>query len=118
MSGWLLAMREVYDAGGVTTAARMHSSLADIETARTKGVIARSGALGGAGPHVVQLSPRGRALCEGKLEFYVPPYTSTTGGRAPGTHRRLRATWLASLPEGVRLTGSEHRAQNDGTCYW
>ena len=118
MSGWLLAVREVYEAGGVTTAARMHAPLDEIANARRRGMLEPGERGGGAKPHRVALTPLGRAVCEGKLEFYVPPFTSTTGGRALGTHRRLRATWLASLPEGVRLTPPEHRAQNDGTCYW
>ena len=33
MSGWLLAVREVYEAGGVTTAARMHAPLDEIANA-------------------------------------------------------------------------------------
>ena len=119
MSGWLLVMREVHQAGGRTTAARLTCSLDDIATARRKGVLAHAGHRGCA-PHVVQLSALGWALCEGRAEYYVPPYTSSTGGRAPGTHRRVRATWLASLPplNTVRLTPPEHHAQNDGTCYW
>ena len=120
MSAWRALIQEVYLAGGTTTAERLTCSLTDIANARALGVLGRCGHRG-PGPHEVRLSALGWALCEGRAEFYVP-FTprQANGGRAPGTHRRVRATWLASLPRAneVRLTPAVHRAQNDGTCYW
>lgn len=116
MSAWLLATREVHEAGGRMLVREMYAPLNEISRARRQGLLEPG--VRGPHAHVAVLTPLGRAVCEGKVEAYVPYTPKVNGGRAPGTHRRWRATWLAALPEGVRLTPAVHRAQNDGTCYW
>jgi hypothetical protein len=96
MSGWLLAVREVYQAGGVVPAGKLTCALHDINDARR-------------GRHrnlPVTITPLGVALCEGRVQ----KVDARLG-------RRWQATWLAALPRAneVRLTPPVQRAQNDGT---
>lgn len=125
MSAWLLAAREVYETGGSKPVKQMWSPPAALEKARACGLILRGEGRGSAGKNrptpPAALTPMGVDVCEHRLEQYVPFMGhGPTGGRAKGSHRRWRATWLAALPRAneVRLTGPVHRAQDDGTCYW
>lgn len=103
MSGWLEAVREVYAAGGKTTAGAMVCNLADITIARSKGFL-MPGKKGPA-PHLVEITPMGAALVENRITLRTPYVPSGCKGRAPGTHRRMVATWLSALPRAneVRL---------------
>lgn len=96
MSGWLEAVREVYSAGGKTTAGQMVAPLDDIKIARAKGFLMPG--LKGKGPHAVEITQRGIDLIEGRVTMRTPRVPSTNGGRAPGTHKRMVATWLMALP--------------------
>lgn len=105
MSAWLLATREVHEAGGRALVREMWSPLKAIQRARDKGLLEPG--VRGRADHWAVLTPLGRAVCEGRVSK-----VDARLGRA------WQATWLAALPEGVRLTGGVHRAQDDGTCYW
>ncbi len=110
MSAWLLAAREVYQAGGSVPVAKLTCPLAALYEARRNGVIEKAG--GPCGSRRVPpatLTPLGQAVCEGRVQK-----VDVRLGH------RWRATWLAALPRAneVRLTHREHPAQNDGTCYW
>ena len=50
--------------------------------------------------NVLSLTDKGRDVLMGKLELYVPK-KPTGGGRAKGTSRKLRATWLTALPDNI-----------------
>lgn len=96
MSGWFLALREVYDAGGKTRSGDMLAKLDDITIARSKGLLMPSKR--GFGPHAVEITQRGADLIEGRLALIAPYVPSDTGGRAPNSARRLVATWLMAMP--------------------
>jgi hypothetical protein len=96
MSGWIVAVREVYAAGGRVAIRDLTAPLDDITVARQKGMLEPG--IRGPAHHMAVITEAGRALCEGRAELYVPVIKSDTGGRPHGSHRRLRATWLAALP--------------------
>ena len=104
MSGWLIALREVYDAGGQTTAADMVAKLDDITSARIKGFLTPGHK--GAGPHLVQITQRGIDLIEGRLTLRTLYDAKKRNGRPPDSHRRVVCTWLMALPRTneVRLS--------------
>jgi hypothetical protein len=112
MSGWLVATREVYAAGGKLAVRKMRASATELTQARQKGLIAR-GTNGGTAFYA-EITQRGIDLLEGRLEYFTPSSAGSMFGRRPGTHRRWRSTWLAALPRAneVRLTGGVQRAQN------
>jgi len=98
MSAWLEAVREVYKAGGRMPVRHMGSGNNALDEARKIHLI-EPGKMGGpSNSHYAVLTQKGRDLMEGRLVAYVPKYRNVNGGRAPGTHRRWAATWLASLP--------------------
>jgi hypothetical protein len=109
MSGWLLAVREVYQAGGAVPAGKLTCALHDINDARRWGALEKPGRRGRHRNLPVTITPLGVALCEGRVQ----KVDARLG-------RRWQATWLAALPRAneVRLTPPVQRAQNDGTCYW
>jgi len=96
MSDWLEATREVYNAGGHIMARRMYQPLAAITRARERGLL-EPGKIGGR-QFAVRITQRGIDLIEGRLTLRVPYVPRQGAGRAPGTHRRLVATWLMALP--------------------
>ena len=96
MSDWLEATREVYKAGGVITPRRMYQPLAAITRARERGLL-EPGKMGGR-QFAVRITQRGIDLIEGRLTLRVPYVASGRHGRAPGSGKRLVATWLMALP--------------------
>ena len=104
MSGWIEATKEVYRAGGKIAVRDMQCPLDDIRYARDKGLISPGNK--GAGGHMAELTWLGWQFCEGRAEIYIPSSRGTTGGRAHGSCRKLRATWLAALPRTneIRIT--------------
>ena len=96
MSDWLEATREVYSAGGQIMTRKMYQPLAAITRARERGLL-EPGKVGGR-EFAVRITQRGIDLIEGRLTLRVPYVPRQGAGRAPGTHRRLVATWLMALP--------------------
>lgn len=108
MSGWLLAVREVYAAGGHVRIGRLASPHNDITVARVKGLL-EPGVRGRGEDHWATLTPLGWAVCKNKLEAYTPYVPAQPqGGRAPahqGVGEDPRPSWLGGQPgAGSRLT--------------
>ena len=98
MSLWLLAAREVYEAGGHKPANLIHTAQWGVDGGRRLGIF--EPALGRGGPFIkadVILTPLGIALVERRVEYYTPYVPAKTSGRAKGSTKRFRATWLGPL---------------------
>jgi hypothetical protein len=96
MSAWLEATREVYDAGGTLSPHRASQTVDAYVVARRMGLIAPT--VRGGKPKPAVITQLGIDLIEGRVVFRVPYTPRVNGGRAPGTHRRLAATWLKAMP--------------------
>ena len=101
MSGWVIAMQEVYKAGGTMPVCKMFSPLREIERAREKGMFKRRGR--GGSVYAVTLTQRGIDYLEGRITLAVPAGQSSNKGRAPGSCMKPRATWLAALPRANEI---------------
>ena len=118
MSDWLLLTRTVHLAGGALAPAKLREFDASVLTrARARGLI-EPGVNGR--PDPARVTVLGALAATGRVAFRVEPGASTGNGRIKGKGLRPTATWLRALPwpNEVRLTPPEHRAHNDGTCYW
>jgi len=100
MSAWKLVIRELHARGPLRSAQCMsvaHPSSA-LEQAEAHGMATFDG------PHPLQawrLTDKGRAFAEGRLVLQTR--VTLTGGADVSRRYVPRATWLASLPVGVRL---------------
>ena len=96
MSDWLEATREVYNAGGELLPRHALQPCEAFTRARHLGFI-EPAKLGGK-PKPAKITQRGIDLIEGRITMRTPYVPAVNGGRAPGTHRRMVATWLMALP--------------------
>lgn len=105
MSEWILAAREVYEAGGRIRTVKMVSRKEARRLARLQGLLEPTIPSKPVGEdHCTVLTETGRDLFDGRLEFYTPSLgPGKNGGRALGSHRRLRPTWLAALPRANQV---------------
>jgi hypothetical protein len=119
MSGWRVAVREVYAAGGKALPSELYCSLQDIERARAKGAIKPAGGPCGSRIPPVELTRLGRDMCEERAAVAIPYKPSSTGGRAHGSRLQWRAAWLAALPRAneVRVSSCA-RESAEGSCFW
>jgi hypothetical protein len=108
MSSWKLAARVLYRMGGTATVERIMDEEPDLDSGRLcslrlYGLATSNGRIGGNQPATYTLTQLGIDWCEGRVREVPAP-------RTPGIHgRRMRfvATWLASLPRGIRITQPE-----------
>lgn len=104
MSSWRLLARALNDLGGEATSAQLELKIGGafavggaLVQLRQLGLAERVGNWRGRGVRCTwRLTQRGVDWCEGRL---------TTAGRKGGM--RFIATWLASLPRGLRITPPE-----------
>jgi hypothetical protein len=111
MSAWRLAVRELYERGP--------TSLQQLELRQlTSGALVQGMGLGlikgpgrsGRPGSLYALTEAGHALAQGRMQCVIKRagHLGINGGRARGTVRVLRPTWLASLPpaNAIRLQGA------------
>lgn len=102
MSGWRIAIRTLHQLGGTARTDRVAglTRLVDagraLADARELGLVTGDGRRGPGVAATWTLTPLGRDFCEGRV------------AQAPASRLRQRgrifvATWLASLPRGIRL---------------
>ncbi len=108
MSGWKVALHELYNLGGTARLRQLqvtdngiHITDHNLRTAISYGLVVSSGRLDARSPVLFSLTVKGYLWCQGKI----------IEGRGIGTAKSrkalgFRATWLLSLPEGVRITAT------------
>lgn len=103
MSAWRLAIRTLYTLGGQATTAEIAGVTIDCPKSALRQLIrlqmvehdpAPKGT-----PVLWRITERGLQWCEGRIDI-VPMTERKTGGRSV---MRFAATWLMSLPQGVRI---------------
>ena len=111
MSAWRLTLRTLAQLGGRATT----DQIADVTIDSPRSALRQLSRLGmvehdpapKGTPVLWRITERGRLWCEGRIDI-VPMTERKTGGRAA---MRFAATWLMSLPQGVRIasqaTGGE-----------
>lgn len=108
MPGWKVALHELYNLGGTAMLSQLqvtdngiHITDHNLRTAISYGLAVSSGRQDARSPVLFSLTVKGYLWCQGKF----------IEGRGIGTAKSpkamgFRATWLLSLPEGVRITAT------------
>jgi len=119
MSGWVIAVRELYERGPLPIgqfrpqySGRIQRDISmDLQRAIRLGLVNSPGR-GGRVARPYTLTPAGFAFAEGRLAPVVPPYQAKyRAGRPKGSRVVLRPTWLAALPKAneIKLNDNESR---------
>jgi hypothetical protein len=99
MSQWRIDLQRLYALGGSATTPEIDDASAENPTnalykAKEMGLVEGGGRRGQSAPATWTLTKLGRDLIEGR----VTPYNKRDGRK-----KRFAATWLSSLPQGIRI---------------
>ena len=106
MSSWILLVRAIHAAGGEAPRRQLDYAVESAELtvtnalqeARRRGLVESDHR--GCKSSIWRLTELGRAFCEGRAEARKYMGTGTRGGRPRIV---IAATWLSSLPQGIRI---------------